>query len=172
MLVRSASAIDLPQILDILNREIAEGVAHFGLEPVPLGELSQDFESGAHPWFVAAEGQAGGESVLGFARAYAWKPRGAYARTAEVGVYVRPESQGRGIGKLLYAQFLPAAFEAGFHTLIAGIRLPNDPCVRLHEGFGFRKVGELPQVGFKFGQWHDVGYWALLESQFPTSPTR
>ena len=67
----------------------------------------------------------------------------------------------KGVGKAIYDQFIPSNVEAGFHTLLAGIRLPNDACVRLHERFGFRHVGTLPEVGYKFDEWHDVGYWAL-----------
>lgn len=174
MKCRSAVREDLSSIQDILNHEIANGAAHFGLRPEELESIESEFETafGRYPWHVAeSEGV-----VLGFARASAWKSRGAYARTAEVGIYVRPEAQGRGVGRALYERFLPACRDAGLHTLLAGIRLPNPPSISLHERFGFRAVGILPQVGFKFGQWHDVGYWALVfpeaESQLPTSPTR
>ena len=157
MEIRPARVEDLSQILEILNREIAEGVAHFGTDPHTLTEIRSAFEKGHFPWFVAAEASI----VQGFARSSPWTSRGAYSKTVEVGVYVRPGNQGKGIGKAIYDQFISANVEAGFHTLLAGIRLPNDPCVRLHERFGFRHVGTLPQVGYKFDQWHDVGYWAL-----------
>lgn len=157
MEVRRARVDDLAQILEILNREIAEGVAHFGTEPQTLTEIRKAFEKAGYPWFVAGEDS----KVLGFARSSPWKSRGAYSQSVEVGVYVRADIQSKGIGKAIYEQFVPANFDAGFHTLLAGIRLPNDPCVRLHERFGFQHVGTLPQVGFKFGEWHDVGYWAL-----------
>jgi phosphinothricin acetyltransferase len=157
MEIRPATVEDLSQILEILNREIAEGVAHFGTEPQTLTEIRAAFEMGEFPWFVAVEDS----SVQGFAKSSPWKSRGAYRKTIEVGVYVRPGNQGKGIGKAIYDQFIPANVEAGFHTLLAGIRLPNDPCVRLHESFGFRHVGTLPEVGYKFDQWHDVGYWAM-----------
>jgi L-amino acid N-acyltransferase YncA len=160
VLVRPALEVDLPAMLDILNREIREGVAHFGLEEQTLDELERDFAGaeGRYPWYVAEEG----EVVLGFAKAGPWKTRGAYARTTEVGVYVAAGQQSKGVGSALYNDFIPALFEAGFHSLVAGIRLPNDPCVRLHEKFGFSHVGVFPEQGFKFGQWHDVGYWTLV----------
>ena len=160
MEVRHATVEDLSQILEILNREIAEGVAHFGTEPQTLTEVRSAYGKGRFPWFVALEDSA----VLGFARSSPWKSRGAYGKTVEVGVYVRVGIQGKGIGKAIYEQFIPANWKAGFHTLLAGIRLPNDPCVRLHERFGFRHVGTLPEVGYKFDEWHDVGYWALTGS--------
>jgi len=160
VLIRPAALEDLPSILDVLNREIREGVAHFGLEEQTLEMVGAEFDGAGetHPWWVAVDDSG----LLGFARASRWKARGAYSQTAEVGVYAAIGSQGKGVGSALYEQFLPACRAAGLHTLLAGIRLPNEPCVRLHEKFGFAKVGELPQVGFKFGQWHDVGYWAKV----------
>lgn len=43
--------------------------------------------------------------------------------------------------------------------MIGGIALPNAPSVALHEKLGFEKVAHFKEVGFKFGQWLDVGYW-------------
>ena len=92
-----------------------------------------------------------------------------YRWTAEVGVYVRPGAQGSGVGSALYTQLLPLCRDRGLHTLVAGIALPNEPSVRLHERFGFSPAGVLPFVGYKQGRWIDVGYWVL---HFPGTPER
>jgi phosphinothricin acetyltransferase len=62
------------------------------------------------------------------------------------------------------AELLEQAAPLPIHTLIGGIALPNPASVRLHEKFGFEKVGHFKEVGFKFNQWIDVGYW---EKMFP-----
>jgi phosphinothricin acetyltransferase len=31
--------------------------------------------------------------------------------------------------------------------------------VAIHEKFSMKKVAHFPEVGFKFEQWLDVGYW-------------
>jgi phosphinothricin acetyltransferase len=157
-IVRPAGLQDLSQILEILNREIAEGYAHFGVEPQTLTEIESDFgQSEGYPWTVSVEG----DEVQGFARAVPWKSRGGYRQTCEVGVYVRPELHGRGIGKAIYAEFLPAVEARGFHTVLAGVALPNPASIRLHEGFGFRQIGTFPEVGWKLGEWRSVGYWGI-----------
>ena len=51
---------------------------------------------------------------------------------------------------------------AGMHALIGGIALPNEASVGLHERLGFKKVAQFEQVGHKFDQWIDVGYWQLI----------
>ena len=150
-------AEDLPQILAITNDEILHRVAHFGMIPVTPEQIQQEFAAaaGTHPWFTATDGAR----VLGFAKAYPWKPRGAYRWTAEIGVYVVPGQQGKGIGRGLYAKLFPAMEAAGLRTVIAGIALPNAASVRLHESFGMKHTGTFTNVGYKFGAWHDVGYW-------------
>jgi phosphinothricin acetyltransferase len=49
-----------------------------------------------------------------------------------------------------------------FHAAFAGIALPNAASVGLHEAMGFTPVGIYHEVGFKFGRWHDVGWWQRL----------
>ncbi|HWA81917.1 MAG TPA: GNAT family N-acetyltransferase, partial [Fimbriimonadaceae bacterium] len=149
---------DLAGILEILNREILEGYAHFGIEPASLADTEREFDqAGNLPWMVAEQEGV----IVGFARANPWKSRGGYRYTCEVGVYVRPEAQGQGVGIRIYESLIPELRSRGFKTLLAGVALPNPASVRLHERFGFQRVGTLPQVGWKQGAWRDVGYWAL-----------
>lgn len=156
--IRPALPEDLPGIAEILNREIREGFAHFGTEPISLEEVERDFShSGNLPWFAAVDG----ERLLAFARANAWKARGGYRYTCEIGVYVCPEAQGMGIGARVYEVLIPELQTRGFKTVLAGIALPNPASVRLHERFGFQPIGVFPKTGWKGGAWRDVGYWAL-----------
>lgn len=160
MEVRFARPEDIEGVCDILNREIAEGVAHFGTEPVRAEGYKKEWiaQRDRYPLVVAVE--AG--RVAGFAKASPWKSRGAYRHTAELGVNVRPEHQRQGIARALYDFLIPEMRRLEFHTLLAGVALPNDASVRLHESFGMRHIGTQPEVGYKFGRWHDVGYWAMV----------
>jgi len=157
-MVRPATVEDLAAIARIENEAIEHTYAHFGTTPVTAEETRRAFELAheRYPWYVAEIDGA----IVGFARCGPWKTREAYRLTTEVGVYVDPGWQGKGIGKALYEQMFPAMEKAGLHTVLAGIALPNDASVRLHESFGMTHVGALPQVGFKHGEWRDVGYWA------------
>jgi L-amino acid N-acyltransferase YncA len=157
-MVRHAEPRDLEAINRIENDAIENTFAHFGLVPVSLEDTEKAYcqAKDTYPWVVKElEGK-----VVGFARATAWKPREAYRKTTEIGVYVDGEFQGKGIGKELYTALFPALKEMGFRTILAGIAQPNEPSVRLHEAFGMVHVGTLPNVGFKHGEWRSVGYWA------------
>ena len=146
-------------MVEIENHEILEGTAHFGTEPVSLADARSRFdnEHDVYPYWVAVDGGR----VIGFARSGPWKTREAYRYTTEIGVYVRQSSQGKGVAKAIYREFLPSLKDAGFKTVIAGIALPNPASIKLHERFGLIRVGTLPKVGYKFDLWLDVGYWAL-----------
>jgi phosphinothricin acetyltransferase len=159
VVVRPATEGDLPSVLAILNHEIEHGYAHFGVESLQLRELVGTWRETQrrYPWLVAETDC----EVVGFCRASPWKSRGGYAWTTEIGVYVRSDCQGQGIGRRLYEQLFPALERAGFRTILAGVALPNDASVRLHESFGMRKCAHMPAVGFKLGAWRDVAYWTL-----------
>jgi phosphinothricin acetyltransferase len=162
MVIRPASETDFPGVLEIVNQEILGGTAHFGTTPSTEADCRAWLEaSRRYPWLVAAHSDRGAGEVLGFARAMRWKEREAYDRTVEIGVYVRDGLRGRGVGRALYEALFERLDEAGFHTVLAGIALPNPASVRLHERCGMRHVGTLPRVGFKLGRWIDVGYWVM-----------
>ena len=86
----------------------------------------------------------------------------------------RPEAQRRGVARALYGSLIEILRIQGFINALAGIALPNDASVALHERFGFEPVGVLKDVGFKLTQWHDVGWWALriLQPRDPPDPPK
>ena len=89
------------------------------------------------------------------------KNRCAYSSTKEVTVYLDKEYVGKGLGSLLYEHMLQQIDPEQTHVLIAGICIPNDGSVRLHEKFGFVQVSTMKEVGRKFDEWRDVGHWML-----------
>jgi L-amino acid N-acyltransferase YncA len=97
--------------------------------------------------------------VIAYAYASRFRERAAYRFTVETTVYVHANARGRGVGRSLYEELFRRLERQGFRRAVAGITLPNPASVRLHEAFGFTKVGAFQSVGFKFGKWHDVGFW-------------
>jgi L-amino acid N-acyltransferase YncA len=97
--------------------------------------------------------------LAGWAKIGAWNTREAYRLSVEASVFVHPEHLGKQVGSQLYDVLFPLIASMGYRTLLAGISLPNPASVALHEKFGMKKVGHLPEVGFKHGEWRDVGWW-------------
>ncbi|MGN6170008.1 MAG: GNAT family N-acetyltransferase, partial [Solirubrobacteraceae bacterium] len=110
-----------------------------------------------HPWLVAEQDTR----VVGFAYGCPHRERAAYRFAAEVSVYIDPVFHHRGIGRGLYSALLGLLREQGLWIACAGIGLPNEASVALHESLGFVPVGVYRKIGYKFGQWWDVGWWQL-----------
>ncbi len=78
--------------------------------------------------------------------------------------------RGQGIGTRLYEQLFAELKKMDIHAIIAGISLPNEASVKLHERLGFAAAGTYRQVGFKDGRWHDVGLWQRALAPAATPP--
>jgi phosphinothricin acetyltransferase len=143
-----------------IYRPIVEGtVTSFEIHPPEAAEFARRMESMllAFPWLVCEEGAA----ILGYAYASAHRGRPAYQWCAEVSVYVRDGSRGAGIGADLYRALFECLQLQGYVNLYAGIAQPNPTSVAFHEAMGFEPVGVYRRIGYKFGRWHDVGWWGL-----------
>ncbi len=159
VLVRDFEARDVAPANALTNHFIERTAIHFGAAQAADGEFRAVWEKGRarFPWLAA---EAGGR-FAGYCKAGTWRERDAYARTVETGIYVAEEARGRGVGRALYAALFERLRAQGFRVVVAGITLPNEASVRLHEAVGFRAVGVFHAVGYKFGAWHDVGFWEL-----------
>ncbi len=110
-----------------------------------------------HPWLVAE----GGGEVLGYAYACRHRERPAYRWAADVSVYVAAGERRRGLGCSLYEALFERLRRQRFQVACAGITLPNEASVALHERLGFTAVGVSRRIGWKAGAWRDVGWWEL-----------
>ena len=164
MQLRAADVGDLAAIAAIYAHYVENTVITFDLEPPSADAWQANWDaaqSGGYPWFVA---ESDGE-LLGFASASEFKARRAYRSTVETTIYLREDARGRGIGRSLYELALREAARS-FHLAVAAITLPNEASVALHERLGFTRVGVFEEVGHKFGEFRDVGWWQLRLASF------
>jgi L-amino acid N-acyltransferase YncA len=161
MHLRSALPSDAATIAAIYNHYILTTTISFEESPVDAAEITQrmaSVRSAGLPYLVAEEDGI----VIGYAYATPWRVRRAYRSSVETSVYLRNDHHGRGAGSALYRLLLAQLADGGYHLAIGGIAQPNAGSVALHEKFGFEKVAHFKEVGNKFGQWVDVGYWQLM----------
>ena len=160
-MIRPATTADAAAIAAIYNHYVLNTVITFEEQVVATSQMAERIEqvqSDGLPWLVLEQDG----DLLGYAYATKWRVRSAYRFSVESTVYVKEGITGRGIGSQLYQQLLAELKALGLHLVIGGITLPNKQGVALHEKFGFEKCGHFQQVGFKFEQWRDVGYWQKL----------
>jgi L-amino acid N-acyltransferase YncA len=158
--IRSATVEDAPAIRAIYAPVVATTAISFEDIPPSAAEIALRIADtlAGYPYLVATRDG----SVVGYAYAGPHRERSAYRFSTDVTVYVAREAHRTGVGRALYGALLPELARRGFHAAFAGIALPNAASVALHEAVGFTKVGVYREVGFKFGRWHDVGWWQRL----------
>jgi len=110
-----------------------------------------------YPWLVAERDGR----VVGYAYGCPHRARPAYRWGVEVSVYVDAEEHRCGHGRALYLELIERLRKQRFHVACAGITLPNEASVALHESLGFVPVGVYRRIGWKDGAWRDVGWWQL-----------
>ena len=163
--IRDATESDVFAISEIYAPYVIETPISFEIEPPDEVEMLRRINRATDrlPWIVLQHGT----EILGYAYANQFREREAFQNTAETSVYVSKDHHRQGVGRRLMQEVLARLRSAKFHRAIAGVTLPNPASVGLHEGLGFKPVGVFTQVGYKFDQWHDVGFWELHLSDNP-----
>jgi phosphinothricin acetyltransferase len=110
------------------------------------------------PWLVA---ESDDREVVGYAYASEHRQRAGYRWSVDISAYVDADWHRRGVGKALYMELLALLRRQGFVNVYAGIALPNDASVRLHEAIGMSLIGVYERVGFKLGAWRDVAWYGM-----------
>ncbi|MDR1177821.1 MAG: GNAT family N-acetyltransferase [Spirochaetaceae bacterium] len=159
-MIRTVSLEDAGAIVFIYNYYVKNSPATFEEIPLSARDMAARIRTVGenYPWIVWEEN---GE-ILGYAYMHRYHERAAYRYTAEDSIYIRAGCEGRGIGRALLENLINAARKMEIRVLLSIITVPNEASVGLHEKFGFKKAGQFHEVGYKFGQWLDVGYWELL----------
>lgn len=159
-MIRSVTLEDAREIAEIYNYYVLNSCVTFEELEFSAEEMRGRIEATnlKFPWLVFEKDS----EILGYAYATMWKPRSAYKHTVESTVYLKKEATKNGIGSLLYAALIDQLTDLGFHAVIGGISLPNEASIALHEKFGFEKIAQFKEVGYKFKKRIDVGYYELL----------
>jgi len=156
VIIRDALDADLPGIRDIYNDAVAHTTAIWNNYAVDLDNrrawLAERVAAG-FPVLVALDDA---EQVLGYASYGPWRPHDGYRYSVEHSVYVRDGQRGAGLGRALMEALIERARRAGLHVMVGAIESENRGSIHLHQQLGFRHIGQMPQVGCKFGRWLDL----------------
>jgi len=154
--IRAGRLDDLEALTRIYNHFVVNTHVTFDLEPFTVEARREWFShysaTGRHRLLVA---ESAGE-VVGYATSGRFRDKPAYDPSVETTVYCAPAAAGRGIGSALYTALFEALRDEDVHHAYAGVALPNDASIALHQRFGFMEIGTFREVGRKFGKWWDV----------------
>jgi phosphinothricin acetyltransferase len=167
--IRLARPDDAQAMLDIYAPVVRDTFISFELEPPTVEEMRERVTKtlATHPWLVHEHGGR----VAGYAYASRHRDRQAYQWSVDVSCYVHPQFRGQGIGAQLYRALLQVLKRQRFQCAYAGIALPNEASVRLHEAMGFKRIGTYREVGYKMGAWRDTGWYECRIGDAPKDPS-
>ena len=161
MNIRKATPDDARGICEIYNYYIENTVVTFETEPVSEEEMSARISEIIDldlPYYVGEVE----EHIVGFCYIHQWNSKCAYSSTKEITIYLDKNHTGEKLGAMLYDHLFRHIDKERVHVLIAGICIPNEGSVKLHESFGFKQVSHMKDIGKKFNQWLDVGHWQII----------
>jgi L-amino acid N-acyltransferase YncA len=161
IVIRDAREADLAAMLAIYNDAVLTTTAVYDYKPRASEQQVAWFKTKQEqslPVLVAEDDGA----VVGFASYGPFRPWPAYLHSVENSLYVAPAQRGRGIGSVLLPALIQRAVERGLHTMIAGIDATNEASLRLHMKFGFERVAQFHEVGWKFERWLDLAFLQLM----------
>ena len=173
MRIRLAREADAAEVRAIYAPIVENTVVSFEADPPSEAEVADRIADtlAEYPWLVCEiednESESESETadieseIAGYAYAGRHREREAYRWSVDVSVYVAERHRRKGIGQGLYESLFEVLRVQGFYNAYAGIALPNEASVALHESFGFEPVGVYESVGYKRGAWRDVGWWQL-----------
>ncbi|MEN3354479.1 MAG: hypothetical protein V7640_2637 [Betaproteobacteria bacterium] len=155
IIVRDSTEADVAAIQRIYSHHVLHGSASFEEVPPSIGEIvarrASVLELGLP--YLTAELNA---DVVGYSYATTYRSRPAYRYTIEDTVYVADGLSGMGIGIALLTRLISLCEAGPWRQMIAVIGdSRNVASISLHRSAGFRQVGTLQSVGFKFGRWVD-----------------
>jgi len=146
MKIRDAATADLPAIVEIYNSTIPSRMVSADTEPVTVEQRLgwfEEHEPSRRPIWVTEEGR----EVIGWlSLSEFFDRRPAYHATAEIGVYIREDHRGEGLGRRLVEEAIRRGPNLGLKTLTAGAFAHNEASVRLFERLGFREWAYFPGV--------------------------
>lgn len=154
---RPARVEDLPAINAIYNHYVLTGTATWQIEPETEAARLAWFRERDHARHPVTVVEIGG-AVVAWGSLSPFGKREGFRHTVENSIYVHPDFQRRGLGRLLLETQMRQAAEAGHRTIVAAISAEQTASVALHARCGFRETGRLLRAGFKFGRWLDLVY--------------
>ena len=178
--IRAATIDDAEAIASIYADYVTGSTISFEEQPPSAADMAERIAAhdGFYPWLVATGtdplGETGPGAILGYAYAGPFRTRAAYRFSVETTIYLASGAHGQGAGRLLYEALIVTLRAQGFAQAMGVIALPNGPSISLHEAVGFRRAGVIRSIGYKQGQWIDIGLWqcALAHTAMPPAEPR
>jgi len=149
-----ASEQDLDRMLDVYNHYIENTSILFNDRPVSLEEFSTRvyIKHNIYKTFLIQQDN----EFCGFCFLTRFRKKRAYDKTAEVGIYLRPEFTRKGLGQEIVTFLEAIARKQGIEVILASISGENVVSQSLFRKLGYEQCAHYKRVAEKFGRKMDL----------------
>ena len=151
---KEAGEKELPLILEIYNYYIINSTANYYIHPISIQQLKNHIftDHKAYKTYLIFSN----DNMIGFCFLTQFRKKDAYGRTAEIGIYLKPDFTGKKFGERIIYHLENIAKNNNIKVLVASISSENIPSLRLLEKSGYVQCAHYKQVAEKFGRLLDV----------------
>ncbi|MFV0431648.1 MAG: GNAT family N-acetyltransferase [Alphaproteobacteria bacterium] len=156
VIIRPVQDDDIQAIVDIYDYYVNNSCVTFEWTPPSLQEMNErvhHIQSQGYPYLVLEE--AG--QVIGYAYVSPYRSRKGWSWCVEDSIYLKHGHDGHGYGSMLLEALIVECKKINIRMMVAVISAnENIASIRLHQKMGFRMVGTMIDVGYKFNEWQNV----------------
>lgn len=169
VIIREANIADLPDIVEIYNQGVEDGVATCDLSGFNAEQRYTWFveHKGRYPLWVAENAEG---TVIGWTALSQYDTKPCFAQTAMFSTYVHRDVRSQGVGSILRRHLIEQARRLGFHTIMNRVFAINERSIALAKKFGFTQVGHMREIVYRDGRYIDCVFFQLILE--PAEPER
>ncbi|MBR4832155.1 MAG: GNAT family N-acetyltransferase [Butyrivibrio sp.] len=173
--IRDANINDAEELLSIYDYYVRNTAITFEVTTPSIDEFQARMKDVMqHYPYIVIERDG---RIEGYAYAHLFVGREAYAWSCETTIYLRPDAQKCGMGRLLYESLEGRLKAMGIINLYACIADPEEEDEYLtsnstdfHKHMGYKTVGVFKNCGLKFGRWYTMIWMEKLIGEHVVQP--
>ena len=146
--IEEAAESDFQAIYEINSYYIEQTDSNWNHRPRPFKRFEANLKGmrlKGRPAMVARLN----DSVVGYGTFHEFRSADGYWPCVENSIYVQPDYQKHGIGKMLMQALIAQAQATGCWSIIAVVDAGNQDSIIFHERFGYKECGRFNQIGEK-----------------------
>jgi len=151
---KESQETDLHLILDIYNYYISNTTVNYYLNQISIQQLKNHIfiDHDKYKTYLIYNN----DNMIGFCFLTQFRKKDAYARTGEIGIYLKPDFTGKKFGQEIIQHLENTAKANNIKVIVASISCDNLPSRKLVEKMGYVQCAHYKEVAEKFGKLLDV----------------
>jgi phosphinothricin acetyltransferase len=159
---KEADLNDLNFVLDLYNYYILNTTATFDYEKITLEELQTRLSSNNKKYKTFLVCDKVDKNIIGFCFLAQFRKKPAYDKSAEIGIYLKPEKTGQQLGHNIIEFLEEFAKENQIEVIVASISGENVNSIKLFNRMGYERCAHYKKIAVKFDRRLDLVHYEKI----------